>query len=395
MSKKKLIAIQSYACFSALGADSQQTIAAYTSGKPNFSTLTLNEIDFPVARFDPAAELKIAAAENILHGFKHFDKTTRAAIACAKQALENVAIETQKNIIVNIGSSRGATHNWEKFYTEFNEHKRLSPKASPLTTLGNISSYTAAALKVNGFCIDHSITCGTGLQAIANSVAWLQSGMADAALAGASEAPLTPFSLAQMDAIGIYSKYNDEFPCKAAYSGKDKKNTMVLGEGTALFYLKPIENNEASGTSTIVIESIGTGNEYISSPTAVSTGGDALKSAMKQALAGMLEPSLPDCVVLHAPGTIQGDESEWNALKFVFGNSIPATTCNKWITGHCLGSSGLLSVEMAILMLQNQTFFKIPYPAYQNKMPKKLNKIMVNAQGFGGNAISVIVSKHN
>jgi 3-oxoacyl-(acyl-carrier-protein) synthase len=395
MSKKKLIAIQSYACFSALGADSQQTIAAYTSGKPNFSTLTLNEIDFPVARFHPAAELKIAAVENILHGFKHFDKTTRAAIACAKQALENVAIETQKNIIVNIGSSRGATHNWEKFYTEFNEHKRLSPKASPLTTLGNISSYTAAALKVNGFCIDHSITCGTGLQAIANSVAWLQSGMADAALAGASEAPLTPFSLAQMDAIGIYSKYNDEFPCKAAYSGKDKKNTMVLGEGTALFYLKPIENNEASGTSTIVIESIGTGNEYISSPTAVSTGGDALKSAMKQALAGMLEPSLPDCVVLHAPGTIQGDESEWNALKFVFGNSIPATTCNKWITGHCLGSSGLLSVEMAILMLQNQTFFKIPYPAYQNKMPKKLNKIMVNAQGFGGNAISVIVSKHN
>ncbi len=395
MSSKKLIEIQSYACFSALGADSQQTLAAYTSGKPNFSSITHNEIDFPVARLHPAAESKIAAAESTLHGFKHFDKTTRAAIACANQALGNEGIEKQKNLIVNIGSSRGATNNWEKFFTEFSEHKRLSPKASPLTTLGNISSYTAAALKVNGFCIDHSITCGTGLQALANSMAWLQSGMADAALAGASEAPLTAFSLAQMDAIGIYSKYKDEFPCKAAYFGADKRNAMLLGEGSAMFYLKPIENNTTNGVSTIVIESIGTGNEYISSPTAVSAGGDALKSAMKQALAGMIEPTLPDCVVLHAPGTIQGDESEWNALKSVFGDNIPATTCNKWLTGHCLGSSGLLSVEMAVLMLQHQTFFKIPYPTFQKKVPKKLNKIMVNAQGFGGNAISVIVSKIN
>lgn len=395
MSSKKLIAIQSYACFSAIGANHLQTLEAYSSGKPNFFNFICNENRFPVAKFHPDAEMKMANAENSVHGYKYFDKTTRAAIACAKQALENKEIDHQKKLIVNIGSSRGATNNWEKYYREFRENQRLSPKASPLTTLGNISSYTAAALKIKGFCIDHSITCGTGLQALANAMAWLQSGMADAAVAGASEAPLTAFSLAQMDAIGIYSKYNDEFPCKAAYVGVDKKNSMVLGEGAAMFYLEPIEQVLAHQKSALIIESIGTGNEYISSPTAVSSGGDALKSAMKQALAGMLESSLPDCVVLHAPGTIQGDESEWNAVKEVFGEKTPAITCNKWLTGHCLGSSGLLSVEMSLLMLQHQTFFEIPYPTYRNKRPNRLKKIMVNAQGFGGNAISVIVSKIN
>ena len=50
-----------------------------------------------------------------------------------------------------------------------------------------------------------------------------------------------------------------------------------------------------------------------------------------------------------------------------------------------------LSVEMAILMLNHQTFIDIPY--LEQSHPKKISKIMINAVGFGGNAVSVILSK--
>ena len=51
----------------------------------------------------------------------------------------------------------------------------------------------------------------------------------------------------------------------------------------------------------------------------------------------------------------------------------------------------MLSIEMAILMLNHQNFIDIPY--LEQSHPEKISKIMINAVGFGGNAVSVILSK--
>ena len=68
----------------------------------------------------------------------------------------------------------------------------------------------------------------------------------------------------------------------------------------------------------------------------------------------------------------------------------PWVTGNKWKIGHSLATSGLLSVEMALLMLTKQETYANPFAWGQP--PNKVNKIMVNASGFGGNNISIIVS---
>ena len=39
-----------------------------------------------------------------------------------------------------------------------------------------------------------------------NGIAWINSGMCNKFLVGGSEAPLTPFTIAQMKALKIYSK---------------------------------------------------------------------------------------------------------------------------------------------------------------------------------------------
>ena len=42
-------------------------------------------------------------------------------------------------------------------------------------------------------------------------------------------------------------------------------------------------------------------------------------------------------------------------------------------------------------MLQYQDFIHVPY--YKQADPKRLKNIMVNAVGFGGNAVSLVISK--
>jgi hypothetical protein len=46
---------------------------------------------------------------------------------------------------------------------------------------------------------------------------------------------------------------------------------------------------------------------------------------------------------------------------------------------------------MAILMLQYQEFISVPF--LNVKSPKYIKNILVNAVGFGGNAVSILLSK--
>ena len=107
---------------------------------------------------------------------------------------------------------------------------------------------------------------------------------------------------------------------------------------------------------------------------------------------GNVAPKEIDVIVMHAPGTKKGDLSEVKAIQKVFEKKMPALTSNKWKLGHTFATSGVLSVELAVLMLNQQQFISVPFIKKQQE-PKRLNKILVNAVGFGGNAVSVLLSK--
>ena len=99
-----------------------------------------------------------------------------------------------------------------------------------------------------------------------------------------------------------------------------------------------------------------------------------------------------DVIVMHAPGTLKGDASEMNAIQKVFCNDLPFLTTNKWKIGHSFGASGMLNIEMALLMLQHQKVIAVPFHQCESK-PKSIKKVLVNAVGFGGNAVSILLSK--
>ncbi|MGY0426675.1 MAG: beta-ketoacyl synthase N-terminal-like domain-containing protein, partial [Polaribacter sp.] len=290
------------------------------------------------------------------------------------------------NFGINFGSSRGATSLFEKYHKEFLETKKSSTLSSPTTTLGNISSWVAHDLQTSGPEISHSITCSTALHSLLNGIAWIHAGMAEKFLVGGSEAPLTDFTISQMQALKVYAKNKDKYPCRSLDLEK-KQNTMVLGEGAATICLEKgsVENAIAK------IIGIGFATEVLQHNTSISTEGVCFQKSMKMALAEISLDEV-DAIVMHAPGTVKGDASEINAIAKIFCTKKPFLTTNKWKLGHTFGASGMLSLELAVFMLQHQKVITVPFLENQPQ-PKSLHKILINAVGFGGNAVSVLITK--
>jgi len=67
-------------------------------------------------------------------------------------------------------------------------------------------------------------------------------------------------------------------------------------------------------------------------------------------------------------------------------------TTNKGKIGHTFGASGMLSLELALLMIQHNQFISVPFAEKQTPR-KNIRKVLINAVGFGGNAVSILVSK--
>ena len=368
-----------------------------------------------VAKLDDDSNTIVAALQQSDIKYKSLDSSVLYAMAASRKAIQNAGWTSNDVFGINIGSSRGATDLFEKHHQEYLETGKAQTLASPTTTLGNISSWVAHDLQSSGPEISHSITCSTALHALLNGVAWLRAGMTDKFLVGGSEAPLTDFTIAQMRALKIYSNIEqrklelvalrqaqcdnllgqsesvedlltkNNYPCRA-FDLEKTQNTLVLGEGAAVCCLEIGKKENALA----YVEGIGYATEILEHNISISAEASCFQKSMKMALQDT-DLSEVDVIVMHAPGTKAGDLTEYKAIQKVFTSTLPMLTTNKWKIGHTFGASGILSIEMAILMLQHQEFIGIPFVQEQNPR-KKIRKVLVNAVGFGGNAVSVLLS---
>ncbi len=384
---KDTISITGFSSISALGDSANEVLEKYQNGTHSFSFSQIGEAPAWVGEL---AESKKKAVERLRHSdskYRNLDNSVLYAIHAARKAVEMAGWEKDNEFGINMGSSRGATELFEKHHKDFLDSGKSSPLSSPTTTLGNISSWVAHDLNTKGPAISHSITCSTALHALLNGVAWLQSGLRKRFLVGGSEAPLTPFTVAQMQALKLYSEANKntEYPCKAM-DLKKTRNTMVLGEAAAIACLELGAVKNALGT----IKGIGYATEPLNHNVSISTEAKCFQDSMRMAL-GNIPTEAIDSIIMHAPGTVKGDLAEFEAVRKVFPKRLPFLTNNKWKLGHTFGASGLLSLELAFIMLREQEYFKNPF--MEQEPPSQIRNILINAVGFGGNAVSILISK--
>lgn len=381
------IAISGYGSISALGTNSESVWNQYLNKHHCFQREDIINKPEWLARLSPEAKelITILIKEK---KYQQLDPSVLYAIAASRIAVKQAGWNTAEGFGINMGSSRGATASFEKYHSEFIESgsQKANPLTSPSTTLGNIASWVACDQNISGPAISHSATCSTALQSIANAAAWLQAGFCTRFLAGGSEAPLTPFTIAQMKALKIYSALDQEYPCRSM-DLKKEQNSMILGEAAACFCLE-LNSEKAIG----FITGIGFGTEIISHGASLSENALCLQKSMQMALEGH-DPGSIDALIMHSPGTILGDSSEMTAIETIFGKNKPLLTGNKWKIGHTFGASGAMSLEMALLMLKNDHFIQVPYLPLQ-KQSKSLQKILINAAGFGGTAFSILIENN-
>jgi len=378
------ISITAIASISPLGTSMEDAWNAYQNNDHFIAKKIIGDKGEYVSSLPEGARSKIKALRQSDSKYKELDNSVLYAIYASRMAIAKSGWSANDNFGINIGSSRGATALFEKFHEEFLHAHKAATLSSPTTTLGNISSWVAHDLQTKGPEISHSITCSTALHALLNGVAWIKSGMANKFLVGGSEAPLTPFTIAQMKAMRIYAKGNLDYPCRALDLQK-KQNTMVLGEAASIACLElGVHKN-----SLAVIEGVGYATEVLEHNISISADAFCFQRSMGMAL-GSTDPDDIDVIVMHAPGTVKGDLSEKAAIDKIFCGKAPFLTSNKWKVGHTFGASGILSLELAILMMQHDAFIGTPFENYTSA-PEKVEKVMVNAVGFGGNAVSILL----
>ena len=382
MNKISIIAMSS---ISALGSGEEEIWASYQKKSSFIDEKAFDKFQALLSGITKNHWNSIEALRNTKN-YKDLDASVLMAIYTARKAFELSSWKNEE-FGINIGSSRGATSLFEKYHKEFieSDNGQVSTLSSPTTTLGNISSWVGHDLQSNGPVISHSIACSTALHGLLNGIAWINSGMSERFLVGGSEASNTAFTLAQLRALKIYATEGSEFPCRSLDMEKST-NTMVLGEAAAVFCL---EKGVSKG-ALAVVEGIGYATEPLKHNISISTDADCFQKSMKMALQD-IDKGAVDVIVMHAPGTIKGDQSEYNAIRKIYGEHLPALTSNKWIIGHSLGASGGMSMEMAILMMKHQEFIEVPFSTLSAR-PNQIKKVMVNAVGFGGNAVSVLLS---
>jgi len=324
-----------------------------------------------------------------------FSRTSLMGALAIRQALVQAGITSVegKNVAVISGTTVGGMDITERYFQQMKE----SDEMLSAITKHDCGSSTSDMARLTGLEDAEVITISTACSSAVNSIIlgaeMLKDGKADIVVAGGSEA-LSKFHLNGFNTLMILDKEQCR-PFDATRAG------LNLGEGAAFVVLQ--KDDEVSVDKALAYVA-GYGNRCDAfHQTASSENGEGAYLAMTDALSmAGLKPEDIDYINAHGTGTPNNDPSESAAIRRVFGDSIPPVSSTKAFTGHTTSASGSIESVISILAMQNDF---IPASLGWEKQDEacitpsvgmenvKLNNVVCNSFGFGGNDSSLILCK--
>lgn len=243
--------------------------------------------------------------------------------------------------------------------------------------------------------------CSSGIQAIGQAVEAIRSGQQDWALAGGTEAVITPITFSGFQAMGILTQATE---MKATPRPFDRgRDGMIVGEGAGMLVLESRDAALERGAPILAEVSGYATCSVTSQPFFQCSEATAHCTELVLEDAG-LEPGDLDYVYAHAGG-LAGDVKELQALRKVCDpESMPAVTSVKGHMGYSFAAAGPLDVIAAVLALREQRLspilhFIAPEPEYSGfdlvdrPRDQHLCHGLVNSFGLGGVTASLVVSE--
>jgi 3-oxoacyl-[acyl-carrier-protein] synthase II len=373
---------------------------AMVSGRSGIGEITLFDAsEFPVKiagevrDFDPTTWMDRKAV-------RRTDRVVHLAVAAAKLAWEDAGsppVDPQRAAVV-VSTGVGGLKYME-------DQVRILASRGP----DRVSAFTVPAMMPNaatgtiamelGFtgpnaCI--TTACAAGAHGVGEAYRYIKHGMSDLAIAGGTEAGVTPLAIAAFAQMQALSRNPD--PERASRPFDASRDGFVLAEAGCVVVLEEEERARERG-ATIYAEVAGYGTSadafHITQPEPQGAGAVI---AMQMALSDAGEDSeAVDYVNAHGTSTQLNDAAETRAIKKALGDHAHRTAISstKSMTGHMVGAAGAAEAAVAALavhegLIPPTTNYETPDPECDlDYVPNEARRTDVrlalsNAFGFGG-----------
>ncbi|WP_455234339.1 beta-ketoacyl-ACP synthase I [Thiogranum longum] len=275
--------------------------------------------------------------------------------------------------------------------------KKVGPFMVPRTMSSTNSACLSTAFKIKGVNYSISSACSTSAHCIGNACELIQLGKQDMVFAGGGEELHWSLTLL-FDAMGALSSKYNATPETASRAYDAARDGFVIAGGGGMLVVEELEHAKARGAK-IYAEIVGygaTSDGY----DMVQPSGEGAVRCMQQAMATVDVPV--DYINAHGTSTPVGDIRELEAIRDVFGDSIPPISSTKSLSGHSLGAAGVHEAIFSLLMLKHD--FICPSANIQQLDPAAevfpiqrerkdnagLRAVMSNSFGFGGTNASLV-----
>lgn len=339
------------------------------------------------------------------------DRYIQFAVASAVNALNkaqlNIADVDPTRVGVIVGTAMGGIATAERELQTLRDRGpgRVSPFYIPMMLADMGSGYVSIVTGAKGPNFATLSACASGAHAIGEATEIIRRGDADVMLAGGSEAPLTPGTLAGFAAAGALSTNNDEAET-ASRPFDATRDGFVIAEGGAVLVIEELSHAKRRGAP-ILAEMAGYGATgdacHITQPAPDASGASL---AMTRAIvdAGW-KPDLVDYLNAHGTSTPLNDRLETLAVKRTFGEKCaPLISSTKALTGHLLGAAGAVEAVFTIDAIQHDIVpptWHLVTPdehcdlEYVSAGPREVNirHALSNSFGFGGHNVSLAFSR--
>ena len=305
-----------------------------------------------VSDFDPADHLDRRSV-------RRMDRASQFAVVAAQMALEdaNLTIEgdgERAGAVISTGN--GSSETFEVNHTELLERgpERASPLMIPMTIVNMSAGHVSMQLGLRGPSSCVVTACASGNHGIGDAAAVIRRGAADVMIAGGTEAGVTPFCMAGLDATRALSRRNDA-PERASRPFDADRDGFVSAEGAGIVVLESLEGALARGAD-IICELAGYGASsdayHLTEP---DPTGRWQVAAMRMALEkGGLTPEDVDYVNAHGTSTAAGDPVEIGAIRQLVGERADEVmvSSTKSMHGHGMGAAGGFEAVLTALAVR-------------------------------------------
>jgi minimal PKS ketosynthase (KS/KS alpha) len=315
------------------------------------------------AEVDFDAELQGLTPQQI----RRMDRATQFAVVTAREALADSGMEFAEldslRTGVTVGSAVGATMGLDQEYRVVSDggrrwlvdHEYAVPHLYHHLVPSSMAAEVAWAVGAEGPTTVVSTGCTSGLDAVGYARDLIREGSADVMVAGATDAPISPITVACFDAIKATTPRNDD-PEHASRPFDHSRNGFVLGEGAAIFVLEDLEHARKRGAH-LFAEIAGFASRCNAfHMTGLRPDGREMAEAIRVALhEARLRPQDIDYINAHGSGTKQNDRHETAAFKRGLGEHAYSTPVSsiKSMIGHSLGAIGSLEIAASALAIEN------------------------------------------